>query len=86
MATFVQFEEIFQWTSKIESKPQEIKQPKTREHFMVHCLMEELLKYPRKFTEKENNFITSLSGQFFNDPELKLTHAQIDWLEAIWCK
>jgi hypothetical protein len=62
------------------------KEPKTRDHFMVTCLFEEVMKYPRKFTEKEEGFIRSLNSEFFNNSEFKLTHAQISWLEFIWTK
>jgi hypothetical protein len=80
-------EEVFRWGTVVhmtEEKPK--KEPKTRDHFMVTCLMEEILKSPRKFTERENNFIRSLNSEFFNNSEFKLTHKQTDWLEFIWTK
>lgn len=65
---------------------QRTKEPKTREHFMVVCLFEEVMKSPRKFKEIENDFIKSLAANFTNDPEHKLSPKQIDWLEVLWTK
>ena len=62
------------------------REPKSHHHFMVDCLMEEIIKYPRKFNDRTIDFIRNLSAQFFNDPNLELTNAQANWLEDIWTK
>lgn len=65
---------------------QEKKEPKTREHFMVVCLFEEIMTSPRKFNETTNNFIKQMNTEFFNNPEFRPTERQTKWLEDLWTK
>lgn len=58
------------------------------EHWQVECLHDEMqgpLSHNR-FTDWEKRFISSLLGEFFNNPEYRLTDKQKDILDNIWDK
>ena len=60
---------------------------KSREHFMVTCIYEELdTPAKMKYSEKEDKFIRDLLARFFNDPDYKLSDKQLAWLDAIWLR
>jgi hypothetical protein len=67
---------------RISEAPQEIKQQKSREEYLIACLREE--RQDAKFSDWEKQFIGSLARQM--DQGRKPTDKQKEILERIWKK
>jgi len=67
---------------RISEVPQEIKQRKSREEYLIACLREE--RQDPKFSDWERQFIGSLAKQM--DQGRKPTDKQKEILERIWKK
>lgn len=67
---------------RISKAPQEVKQQKSREEYLIACLREE--RDDPKFSDWEKQFIGSLARQM--DQGRKPTDKQKEALERIWKK
>ncbi len=67
---------------RISKTPQELKQQKSREEYLIACLREE--RDDPKFSDWEKQFIGSLARQM--DQGRKPTDKQKETLERIWKK